>query len=61
MQVSLLIAAKNGQDTVADCLNSVLNQSVPFDEIIVGVDHCQSTVEALTRAGYPNKQIGARV
>ena len=51
--VSIVVAAYKAQDCIGECLHSLLAQSMPPDEILVGVDGCQDTVQALSAMLLP--------
>ena len=42
-KVSIYIPAYNAEKTIKDCINSVINQSKKFDEIIVIDDNSEDT------------------
>ena len=45
IQKSLIIPAYNADWCLRDCIDSALEQTVAFDEIIIAVDHCLKTLK----------------
>jgi len=54
--ISVVIPAKNRCDTIAACIESALNQSIPPDEIIVVDDGSVDDTPSIA-ASYPNVRV----
>ena len=55
-KVSIYIPAYNAEKTIKDCINSVINQSKKFDEIIVIDDNSIDNTLAILKE-FPNIKI----